>query len=857
MLGGDNYRIGMAGGSVSSVDTGAYNSQVELSAVQRANPEMQKRVFNFIRALVEAGENPVVMIHDHGAGGHINCFSELLEELGGRIDLAALPVGDPTLSARELVCNESQERMGLVVPRSALPLLEKLSERERCPMYVVGEITGEEKVVFQAADGSKPVDLALDVLFGASPKTVLVDETREAAESPTPRPVAGYEEFKSKLDKMLALEAVGSKDWLTNKVDRSVTGRVLMQQCAGQYQLPVNDAGVVALDFTAKTAIANALGHAPVPGLADPEAGSVLSIAEAITNLAFVPLEKGLGSVVLSANWMWPAKQNGENARLYRAVRAASDFAQALRIAIPTGKDSMSMTMRYSDGADVKAPGTVVITAAGHCDAPQHMATVDFKPIDDSEVVYVDLSSDNSFPLGGSAWATVNGVVGSDVPSVKNPAIFAAGFNIVQELLRAGKILAGHDISAGGLITALLEMAISSDVGAEVFADTLEGASSEVDFFSLLLCEKPGLLLQVRGTDMSSVLAAFADRGVLAQRLARLTPGVPEIMLCTDRCRRFLALDEYRRKWMKTSFRLDRLQVAKGKAEERFSTFDQHPLHFVYPTGFTGQAGDYGVDLHRTTATGLQAAIVREKGTNGDREMAFAMHAAGFDVRDVAMSDLVAGREDLSDVRFLVFPGGFSNSDVLGAARGWAGVFRYNPNAMDALQNFYQREDTMSLGVCNGCQLVTLLNVIAPNAKRSPQMLHNDSGKFESTFLAVEIPENRSIMLRGLAGTRLGIWVAHGEGKFSLPEDAAGHHDIVMQYVSSDYPANPNGSDFNTAGITSLDGRHLAMMPHLERAVFPWQWAYLPELLREEKAAISPWMLAFVAARDWLKENRQ
>ncbi len=845
LLGGDNYRIGMAGGSVSSVDTGAYSRELELSAVQRANPEMQKRVYNVIRALAESSRNPIRMIHDHGAGGHMNCFAELLEPAGGVIELARLPIGDPTLSAKEIVCNESQERMGLLAAAEDVPFIIRLAERERAPLYVVGEIDGSGKLCFRGEDSISPVDLPMPMLFGSSPRTVVSDKTRPLPLSPLEYSITSGAELEQALERVLSLEGVACKDWLTNKVDRSVTGLVARQQCVGPLHLPLADVGVVSLDFRGLHGIATALGHAPVPGIIDEKAGAELSAVEALTNIVWAPLRYGLGGVSLSANWMWPAKQPGEDARLYRAVEALSRLAIKLGIPVPTGKDSLSMTMKYADGSLVKAPGTVAISAMAECQDVRLCVTPDLKPVPGSVLLNIDLSSDPDYALGGSSFAQTLGRVGDTAPQLANAERFKAGFEYLQELIREGAILAGHDISSGGVLTAVCEMAFTGDIGASI---AFNGA--EETMVAQMFCEKPGVVLQAAADKAEKICRGFAGLGLRAELIG--TVGGSDIVCRAGKLSFTRSVPELRDVWYKPSALLDERQTQPSKAKERFACYAKNPLRYEAPAGFRGIAADYGIDLTRSKATGLPAAIIREKGTNGDREMAFSLYAAGFDVKDVTMTDLMSGREDLSDVNFIVFPGGFSNSDVLGAARGWAGAFRYNERAKQALQRFYQRDDTLSLGVCNGCQLMVALELLYPESALRIRMGRNDSHKFESIFVNLLIGDTNSVLLRQLRGARLGAWVAHGEGKFLFAgcEDA---YDIAIRYASSDYPANPNGSLFNAAGVSSPDGRHLVMMPHLERSILPWQWPYLPERGWE----ITPWMLAFTSARDWVRENRQ
>lgn len=843
VMGGDNYRIGMGGGAVSSVDTGHYDNAVELNAVQRANPEMQKRVANVIRTLAEAANNPIVSIHDHGAGGHLNCLSELVETTGGKIDVSKLPVGDPTLSAKEIVGNESQERMGLLMKTADIEEVSRIAERERAPMYVVGETTGNMDFVFEQADGQKPINLQLEYMFGKPPKTVIKDVTVEEKFAPVEIDENRLPEY---IENVLQMESVACKDWLTNKVDRSITGKIARQQCAGEIQLPLNDLGVVSLDYRGKAGIATSIGHAPLAALIDPEAGSVLAVAEALTNIVWAPLKDGLDSVSLSANWMWPCKNPGEDARLYKAVEACSDFACTLGINIPTGKDSLSMTQKYGD-EKVLAPGTVIISAAG--EVSDVKKTVGQVLVNDlkSALYYVDFSFDKQ-SLGGSVLAqTMNGI-GDEVPMVQDAEYFKAAFDAIQELIAENLVLAGHDISEGGLITALLEMCFGNNSGGlAVKLDLLAGNSLVTNLFA----ENPGVVIQVK--ERKTVEKILAKYGV---GFARIGNPIEE--------RRFdiykkkdaysFPINDLRDTWFRSSFLLDRKQSGEACAQARFNNYKSQPLEFAFNSGFKGKFSQFGLSQDRKPG-GVKAAIIREKGTNGDREMAYSLYLAGFDVKDVHMTDLATGRETLEDVNMIVFCGGFSNSDVLGSAKGWAGAFLYNEKSKLALDNFYKREDTLSLGICNGCQLMVELGLIAPEHNARPRMLHNDSRKFESSFIGLTIPENHSVMFGSLAGSKLGVWIAHGEGKFYLPEKEREYH-IIAKYSYATYPANPNGSDFSTAGICSADGRHLAMMPHLERSIFPWQWAYYPSG-RINSDQITPWMEAFVNARKWVEQHKK
>ena len=786
VMGGDNYRIGMGGGAVSSVETGEYDNSIELNAVQRANPEMQKRVSNVIRAMAEADENPIISIHDHGAGGHLNALSELVEATGGHIDLDALPVGDPTLSSKEIVGNESQERMGMVVEEKDVEYIRTVAERERAPFYVVGETSADEKFVFTRKDGVKPIDLELADMFGNSPKTVMTDTTVHHT-------YADAEYSEDKIDEylrdVLSLEAVASKDWLTNKVDRSVTGKIARQQCQGEIQLPLSDCGVVSLDYRGKSGIATSIGHAPQVALIDSAKGSVMAVAEALTNIVSAPIARGIKGLSLSANWMWPCKNPGEDAALYRAVEACS---------------------------------------------------------------YIDFSGDK-LKTGGSALAQTLNRLGSEAPTVTDADKFAATFNAVQALVKRGALMAAHDVAAGGLVTTLLEMTFANTNGGIQFSTDGFVANGENDLVKILFAENPALVVQIANNKCETAERTLREAGV--KFFAIGTPiNERAVMVNHQGSERMLGIDYLRDVWMRSSYLLDCVQSGEKCAAMRYENYKKQPLRYRLPKGWNGKLASRNLAHGKHEKSGVRAAIIREKGVNGDREMAYSLYLAGFDVKDVHMTDLISGRETLEDVDMIVFCGGFSNSDVLGSAKGWAGGFLWNENAKRALDNFYAREDTLSLGVCNGCQLMIELNLINPDHERRAKMEHNISHKFESQFVGVNIPENNSVMFGPLSGLKSGIWVAHGEGRFHLPMPMD-QYNVVLKYNYASYPGNPNGSRGAVAGIASPDGRHLAMMPHLERAIFPWQCAYYPSSHLNDD--VTPWIDAFVNARKWIENKHK
>ena len=832
ILGGENYRIGMGGAAVSSADTGEFSSGIELNAIQRSNPEMQKRAANAVRGMVESEINPIVSIHDHGAGGHLNCLSELVEDTGGLIDLDKLPVGDPTLSAKEIIGNESQERMGLIIGEKDLATLQRVADRERSPMYEVGEVTGDHKFTFKSkTTGATPMDYALEDFFGSSPKTIMTDNTviRDFK-----NPTYSVSELKTYINQVLQLEAVACKDWLTNKVDRCVTGKVAKQQCVGPLQIPLNNCGVMALDYNGVNGIATSIGHSPISGLIDPVAGARNSITEALTNLIWAPLENGLKSVSLSANWMWPCNNEGEDARLYKAVEAISEFSIDLGINVPTGKDSLSMKQKYKN-EEVISPGTVIISAAGHCsDIKKVIEPV--AQVGKGSLYYINISQDEH-KLGGSSFSQVLSAIGNEAPTVKSAGYLKNTFNTIQEAIKSNLITAGHDVASGGLITTLLEL---------FFADVNVGAALDIsslgeDTVKILFAENCAVVIQANDND---AFEALLSKNNINFTILGNVKASNTLSITTNGDPLEFDIAEMRDTWYQTSYLLDQKQSG-NQAKPRFNNYKNQPLSFTFPKSFTGKLPQ------APKGERIKAAIIREKGSNSEREMANAMYLAGFDVKDVHMTDLISGRETLDDIKFIAAVGGFSNSDVLGSAKGWAGAFLYNEKANKALKNFFAKDDTLSLGVCNGCQLFVELGLLNSEDAEKPKMLHNDSGKFECSFTSVKIQENNSVMLSSLAGSTLGIWAAHGEGKFSFPKDES-NYNIVGKYRYEGFPSNPNGSDFNTAMMTDVTGRHLVMMPHLERSTFPWNWGHYPSDRQDEA---SPWLEGFVNARNWL-ENK-
>ncbi len=829
VLGGDNYRIGMGGAAVSSTDTGKYSSGIELNAVQRSNPEMQKRVSNAIRSVVESSNNFIKSIHDHGAGGHLNCISELVEETGGVLNVDDLPIGDSTLSAKEIIGNESQERMGLVISPNDLKKIEQICQRENAPIYVVGEVKENSRfLVHSSKNKRKIIDLKLSDFFGNSPKTMLYDKKLKFRYSNFKYDESLIEEY---IVKILNLESVACKDWLTNKVDRCVTGKVAMQQCTGPLQLPLNNCGVMALDFNSMDGVATSIGHSPLTSLIDSGSGSRNSIGEALTNIIWSPLKNELSSISLSANWMWPANNEGENSRLYEAVKACSDFCIDLGINVPTGKDSLSMKQKYPK-KEVIAPGTVIISATGHTNDLRK--TIEpYLSYNKSNIYYINMSS-CQYELGGSALFQAFNKIGEKSNDILSAKKFKKIFNSIQKAIKNGLIESGHDISSGGMITCLLEMCFVSDnIGLNIDLSQIK----EQDIVKVLFSENHGLIIKAD----KKIESLLKSKNISFYNLGSCEKS-NFLNIKKNNFNLKLDIDYYRKIWFNKSYLFDQLQTEKSKAKERFDNISSK-LSFQFPRWFKP------IFSFKTTKK-IKAAIIRDKGSNSEREMAYAMHLSGFEVVDVHMTDLITGKENLNDVNFLVAVGGFSNSDVLGSAKGWAGSFLYNEKAKRSLENFYKRKDTLSLGVCNGCQLFIELGLLHPHDKLKPKMEFNESNKFECVFTSVKIKENNSVMFKNFSDSELGIWSAHGEGRFNLPLDEK-NYNIIGKYSKSTFPINPNGSDYDTAIISDKDGRHIAMMPHLERSTFPWNWGYYPD--SKEAHDISPWIYAFINAHNWLK----
>ncbi len=853
-IGGPAYRIGMGGGAASSMIQGENIAELDFNAVQRGDAEMEQKVNRVIRSCIElGGKNPIVSIHDQGAGGNCNVVKEIIYPAGARIEVRKIQSGDDTLSVLELWGAEYQEQNALLIRPGSAGMFESMCRREKVPCAFIGTITGDGRIVLHdEADGSTPVDLDLEKVLGDMPQK----KFRLARVPPklAPLKLPGNATVRTALDRVLRLVSVGSKRFLTNKVDRSVTGLVARQQCAGPLQLTVSDVAVIAQSHFGRTGAAIAIGEQPVKTLIDPAAMARLAVAEALTNLVWAKVSR-LEDVKCSGNWMWAAKLPGEGAKLYDAAVALKEIMLALGIAIDGGKDSLSMAAKVGVGGTeetVKSPGTLVISAYAPCPDITKVATPDIKRPGASRLLFLDLGNGKN-RLGGSALAHAYGQVGDESPDLEDPALLKRAFGAVQGLIGKGLVLSGHDRSDGGLVTTVLEMAFSGNCGLEI---SLEGDPP----LPVLFSEEPGLVIEYLPKDERAIAKRLRKARVPFRVLGKTTTAKRIKVKVGGR----IILNEdmriLREIWEETSHRLERLQANPSCAAQEKRNIRDRPGP-SYRLTFTPKPPFPSI-LRRERRPSV--AVVREEGSNSDREMASAFHMAGFDSWDVTMTDFLDGKVDLSGFRGVAFVGGFSYADVLDSAKGWAGVIRFNRNVFEQFRRFYSRPDTFSLGVCNGCQLMALLGWVpwpGIEDRRQPRFIHNLSGRFESRFSTVRIFPSPSVMLKGMAGSTLGIWVAHGEGRAYFPDrkilkGVESRNLAPVRYVDDrggvtmQYPFNPNGSASGIAALCSPDGRHLAIMPHPERTFLKWQWGFMPDKWKNDLKS-SPWHAMFQNAREW------
>ncbi len=875
-IGGDRYPIGLGGGSGSSKDAGGQEADLDFDSVQRSNPEMENRNESVIRACAELGDrSPIVSITDLGAGGECVALPEIVHPHGARYELRNIPCGDKTMSVLVYWCNESQESIVMIIKSESRSVLELISKRNRCPMYIIGTVSGDGKLVLTDKDTPEnapreqrvPIDMDMDFLLANLPEVTI--ECKSLARKLTALELPENLSVADALERVLRLLKVGSKHFLTRKVDRSVGGLCAQQQTVGPLQLTLADCAVTARSFFGTTGIATAIGEQAVKGLIDTEAGGRMSLAEAMTNLVWAPIED-FSSINFSATWQWPCRQPGEDERLYSTVKATTDMCKSLGLRIPVGKDSVSMTAWTNLNGrkhPIKSPGSVQMVSFAPCADITAVVTPDIKKPGDSKLVMLDLSGGNR-RLGGSALAQVFEQLGDETPDVNNPELLKQGFEAVQELIRENLVLSGHDVSEGGLITCLLEMAFAGNCGLDIDISKIN-VPSNCDIFSSLFAEELTLVFEVLSTDLKSVEKIIQSHGFELERDAFVlgkTLKRPKIIVRNGNENILEAkMRMLRDIWQQTSFELDKLQANPVcvRAERNANLNRKGPRYELTfePTPTP--------DEKMQAANKPKIAILREAGTNGAREMAGAFYAAGFETWDVTMADIAEGRISLGDFRGVAFSGGFSFADVLDAGKGWAAVSMFNEKIREEFATFIERDDTFSLGICNGCQVMALLGWIPWRGiedKYQPRFVKNASGIFESRFVSVKIHESPSIFFKSMEGSTLGIWVNHAEGRCVWPSK-----EIFEQAVNAEtnlapirfvddnckqtekYPFNPNGSKMGITGICSRDGRHLALMPHPERLFQIWQWPYLPAYWSGLRA--SPWLKLFQNARLWCEEN--
>jgi phosphoribosylformylglycinamidine synthase len=849
-VGGPAYRIGIGGGAASSMMQGENKEELDFSAVQRGDAEMEQKMNRVIRACVELGDrNPIVSIHDQGAGGPCNVVTELVDPAGGRIEIRNIKLGDRTMSVLEIWGAEYQERVALLLDPSRLGEFLDVCGREKVNCEVLGEVTGDGRInVHDSTDDSAPVDLELAPILTNIPQKEF--EVQRIPQKCSPLGVPADLGIEDAVRRVFALPSVGSKGYLVRKVDRSVTGLVARQQCAGPLQLPVSDVSAIAQTHFGVTGAAISIGEQPLKSLVDVRAGARMAVAEALTNMACA-LISDLSHIKCSVNWMWAAKTPGEGAALHDAAVALRDLMVELGIAADGGKDSLSMAARVGDEL-VKAPGQVVVSAYASMPDVTRIATPDIKRPGESRLMLLDMSAGKA-RLGGSALAQALGQLGDECPDIDDASLLKRAFVAVQDILREGLILAAHDRSDGGLIATVAEMVMSGNCGVDISLNDAAAALPEI--FS----EEAGLVIEYLPVDEERIQAVLGACGV-PFRILGDTTGDRRLVVCHDGCALVeIATPTLLSWWEETSDQIERLQMNRVCADEQATTHDRPGP--VYALSYHPEPTAPEIMLRDAKP---KAAIIREEGSNGDREMTSAFYTAGFEPWDVTMSDLQRGDIDLDQFRGVVFVGGFSYADVLDSAKGWAGIIRFDERLRNMFDAFYRREDTFSLGVCNGCQLMALLGWIPWRGiadAQQPRFIRNRSGRFESRWATVKIVDSPSLMLRGMQGSTFGIWVAHGEGRLYCPErgllEEIRAKNLAPVYFVDDegnaterYPFNPNGSTMGIASLCSPDGRHLALMPHPERAFLTWQWPWMPESWKNSLRA-SPWLRMFQNARTW------
>lgn len=862
-VGGPAYRIGMGGGAASSMMQGDNKSELDFNAVQRGDAEMAQKVYRVLRACVEMGsDNPIVSIHDQGAGGNCNVVKELIYPAGATIDIRKVWVGDTTLSALEIWGAEYQEQFGLLLQPEDEVVFRAICAREKVVSVVLGTVDGSGRIVlWDKAEKKAVVDMDLEQVLGDLPQKTFVDSRMSFKGSPIlPQLIA--ENVGSLLDRVLSLMSVGSKRFLTNKVDRSVTGLIAQQQCVGPLQIPLSDYAVTAQSHFELKGSATSIGERPSITSLSPGAMARICVGEMMTNIAGVKLTDRK-DIKCEANWMWAAKLPGDCASLYDAAVAMRDIMIDLGVAVDGGKDSLSMAAKCptSEGQTetVRAPGTLVVTGYSTVENIKSKLTPDIKAPGTSVLLHVDIAQGKR-RLGGSSLAQVFGRIGDNPPDVDDVSVLRKAFDLVQEMIQEPGVLSYHDVSDGGVLCTVLEMGFAGNCGMDI---GISSTSLGVDYTSALFAEELGMVLEVEANLVSKTTGLFAGAGVPCHIIGRTRADAQVTITDDDHTLLKSDIRDLRDRWESTSFALERLQAdvaCVSQEQERL----RHRTGPYYEAPWTPAATSEDV-LKRKYKPKI--AIVREEGSNGDREMSAAFHMAGFEAWDISVRDIAVNSVDLSEFRGIAFVGGFSFADVLDSAKGWAGVVRFNDTVQSQVERFYERDDTFSLGVCNGCQLMALLGRVPFSPQEvsgtsQPRFIHNDSGRYESRFSTVKIADDSpAIMFKDMAGAQLGVWVAHGEGKAFFPdsevlERVKQQNLAPLRYVDDQggitqaYPENPNGSEQGIAGLCSQDGRHLALMPHPERTVLKWQWGFLPKENDDEWEA-SPWLKMFQNAYEW------
>jgi len=850
-IGGPAYRIGIGGGSASSLIQDEEREELDFNAVQRGNAQMEQKLNRVIRACIEMGDkNPILSIHDQGAGGPCNVLTEIVEPAGGRIEIRNIQTGDKTMSVLEIWGAEYQERNAFLIRKDRLDIMESICRREKVNLENLGEITGDGRIkVHDSRDGSTPVDLDLGDILSNIPQKIFSLESRKKDFKKLVIPEGLFVEEALRL--VFRLPSVGSKGFLVRKVDRSVTGLVARQQCCGPLQLPVSDVSVIAQSHFGYTGAAVSIGEQPLKIMIDAGAGARMSVAEALTNMVWAVIS-GIEDIKCSVNWMWPAKLPGEGAELYKAASAISSIMKQIGIAADGGKDSISMAARVN-GETVKAPNEVVISAYAPVPDIRKTVTPDIKKPGESRLAVIDLSGGRA-RLGGSALAQALAQTGDVCPDIDDAEKLVSAFKVVQDLISEGVILSGHDISDGGLITSIAEMAMAGNCGMDISIPSLECGTIEQ-----LFSEEAGLVIEYLPRDEQRIIDTFSVYNIIPVPAGNTSSSKKvKISIGGINCLN-IKTETLLRWWEETSDMLETKQMEPSLAAEQAGSHIRKGPHYR----LTFQTRDLSGKII-DTAPRPAVAIIREEGSNGDREMASAFHMAGFEVWDVTMTDLLSGKAELNDFRGAVFVGGFSYADVMDSAKGWAGTIKFNSGLRKMFEDFYLRTDTFSLGVCNGCQLMALLGWVpwqGIEEKLQPRFTVNPSGRFESRWVSVKINKSPSIMLKGMEGSQLGIWVDHGEGYFNCPDSSMLQRIkkeklAPLVFIDDDerpterYPYNPNSSPDGITALCSPDGRHLAMMPHPERAFLTWQWPWMPRDWQENLDA-SPWIRLFQNARIW------